>query len=154
MKELKVQPIKNGTVIDHITSGMALKVLKILDIPKRDSNAVISILMNAPSKSTSVKDIVKIEGRELKPKEVDKIALISPTATINIIREYDVIEKRKVTLPNVVKDILKCENPNCISNKSGEPIEKKFNVISREPVMLKCWYCEREQSDVVSNILD
>ena len=87
-KELKVPRIKNGTVIDHITAGNAVKVLHILGIPKTTSSTV-SVAMNVKSK-LGKKDIVKVENRELDPKEVDKIALIAPKATINIIRNYEV----------------------------------------------------------------
>ena len=86
--ELYVKKIKNGTVIDHISAGYALDVLKILNIKGKESNTV-GVVMNVQSKNIEKKDMVKIEGRELKPEEVDKIALISPNATINIIREYD-----------------------------------------------------------------
>ena len=93
--ELYVKKIKNGTVIDHISAGHALDVLKILNIKGKESNTV-GVVMNVQSKNLEKKDMVKIEGRELKPEEVDKIALISPNATINIIREYDVRDKKKV----------------------------------------------------------
>ncbi|RLG59636.1 MAG: aspartate carbamoyltransferase regulatory subunit, partial [Candidatus Hydrothermarchaeota archaeon] len=88
-KELRVLKIKNGTVIDHIEGGQALNVLKIIGIPK----TTVTIAMNVPSKKTGIKDIVKVEGRELKEEEVNKISLISPRATINIIRNYEVVEK-------------------------------------------------------------
>ena len=141
MKELKVQPIKDGTVIDHITPGNALKVLKILGIEGKEGS-IISIAMNVVGKRGK-KDIVKIENRELKAKEVDKIALIAPNATINIIRNYEVVEKHRVVIPEEIIGIVKCPNPNCISN-SNEPIESKFVVISRNPLRIKCYYCERE----------
>ena len=88
------------------------------------------------------KDIVKIEGRELKSREVDKIALIAPNATINIVREYEIVEKGKVTLLNNVRGILLCPNPNCITN-TNEPVKTKFHVIDTNPLMLRCYYCER-----------
>lgn len=141
MKELKVQPIKDGTVIDHITAGNALKVLKILGIEGKE-DSIISIAMNVVGKRGK-KDIVKIENRELDAKEVDKIALIAPNATINIIRNYEVFEKHRVAIPDEIVGIVKCPNPNCISN-SNEPIETKFIVIRRQPLKIKCYYCERE----------
>jgi aspartate carbamoyltransferase regulatory subunit len=88
------------------------------------------------------KDIVKIEGRELAPREVDKIALIAPKATINIIRDYEIVGKGKVQLRDEINGILNCLNPNCITN-TGEPVETKFYVIVKEPVILRCYYCER-----------
>ncbi|MBE9592270.1 MAG: aspartate carbamoyltransferase regulatory subunit, partial [Proteobacteria bacterium] len=97
MRELKIQTIKNGSVIDHITAGNAVKVLHILGIPKTFSSTV-SVAMNVKSK-LGKKDIVKVENRELDPQEVDKIALIAPKATINIIRDFEVAEKHRVKLP-------------------------------------------------------
>jgi len=141
MKELKVQPIKDGTVIDHITPGNALKVLKILGIEGKEGS-IISIAMNVVGKRGK-KDIVKIENRELDAKEVDKIALIAPNATINIIRNYEVVEKHRVSIPDEIVGIVRCPNPNCISN-SKEPIESKFIVVSRKPLKIRCYYCERE----------
>ncbi len=139
-KELKVKPIKNGTVIDHITSNRALSVLKILELP--NEKTTVTVAMNVLSSQMGSKDIVKIEGRELAPKEVDKIALIAPSATINIIRDYEIVEKSKVHLLDNVKDILKCPNPNCITN-TDEPVQIKFFVTGKKPVILRCYYCER-----------
>jgi aspartate carbamoyltransferase regulatory subunit len=139
-RELKVKPIRNGTVIDHITANKALNVLKILGLPSKE--AAVTIAMNVKSSQMGAKDIVKIEGRELKSREVDKIALIAPKATINIVREYEIIEKGKVTLLNNVRGILKCPNPNCITN-TKEPVKTKFHVIDTNPLMLRCYFCER-----------
>jgi len=150
MKELKVTPIKDGTVIDHITPGHALKVLHVLKIPETTSS-VVSILMNVNGKKGK-KDIVKIENRELDPKELDKIALIAPKATINIIREYDVVKKHTVELPNEVVGLTKCSNPTCISN-AREPVESRFHVVSRDPLRIKCYYCEREPEDIAEGII-
>jgi len=139
-RELKVKPIKNGTVIDHITANKALNVLKILGLPNKDTS--VTIAMNVKSSQMFAKDIVKIEGRELKSGEVDKIALIAPYATINIIRNYEIVNKGKVKLSNSVKGILKCPNPNCITNTS-EPVQTKFQVIDKNPLILRCYFCER-----------
>ncbi|MEM1767462.1 MAG: aspartate carbamoyltransferase regulatory subunit [Candidatus Bathyarchaeia archaeon] len=98
---LYVSKIRNGTVIDHITGGHALDVIKILGITGRE-NRIITIAMNVPSKRYGVKDIVKIEGRELNPQEVHKIALLAPHSTIKIIRDYNVVEKIIVKLPSVI----------------------------------------------------
>jgi aspartate carbamoyltransferase regulatory subunit len=139
-RELKVKPIKNGTVIDHIKANKALSVLKILGLPNEET--AVTIAMNVQSSLMGSKDIVKIEGRELAPREVDKIALIAPKATINIIRDYEIMDKGKVELLNEINGILNCLNPNCITN-TGEPVETKFYVIVKEPVILRCYYCER-----------
>lgn len=150
MKELKIRPIKNGTVIDHITSGNSVKVLHILGIPK-SSTSTVSVAMNVQGKHGK-KDIVKVENRELDPYEVDKIALISPKATINIIRNYEVAEKHRVKLPDEIIGIVKCSNPTCVSN-SNEPIKTRFKVISDDPPRIKCYYCERESDDIAERII-
>jgi len=151
MKELKVQPIKDGTVIDHIPPGNALKVLKILGLTDELPESVISIAINVVGKRGK-KDIVKIENRELKAEEVDKIALIAPNATINIIRNYEVVEKRRVEVPDEVIGIVKCSNPNCITN-IREPIKTRFIVKKKQPLKMVCYYCEREPEDISSQII-
>jgi aspartate carbamoyltransferase regulatory subunit len=138
-RELYVAKIKDGTVIDHITGGHALDVVKILGITGREKGTV-TIAINVPSKRFRAKDIVKIEGRELNPKEVHMIALLAPHATINIIRDYKVVRKQEVKLPKVIENIIKCANPACISN-SNEPVKAKFYVECDEPLLLKCHYC-------------
>jgi aspartate carbamoyltransferase regulatory subunit len=148
-RELYVAKIKDGTVIDHITGGHALDVVKILGITGREKGTV-TIAINVPSKRFRAKDIVKIEGRELNPKEVHMIALLAPHATINIIRDYKVVRKQEVKLPKVIENIIKCANPACISN-SNEPVKAKFYVECDEPLLLKCHYCGNivEKKDVL-----
>ncbi|MCD6264223.1 aspartate carbamoyltransferase regulatory subunit [Candidatus Bathyarchaeota archaeon] len=148
-RTLLIRKIENGTVIDHITAGYALDVLRILGIRGREGN-VISIAMNVPSRKLGRKDIVKIEDRELQPEEVDRIALIAPQATINIIRDFAVAEKKRVTLPEVIVGIVKCANPTCISN-SNEPVTPQLNVVQRSPLLLRCHYCGTlmEKEDVL-----
>jgi aspartate carbamoyltransferase regulatory subunit len=150
MKELKIPPIKDGTVIDHITAGNAVKVLHILGIPKTSSSTV-SVAMNVRSR-LGKKDIVKVENRELDPHEVNKIALISPKATINIIRDYGVVEKHNVQLPDEIVGIVCCSNPTCISN-AREPVISRFIVVSKDPPRIKCYYCEREPEDISERII-
>ncbi len=152
MKELKIQPIRNGTVIDHIDTGMSLNVLRILGITGENVNSTISVVMHVRSKKEEWKDIVKIEDRELYAKEVDRIALIAPGATINIIRDYNVAEKRKVKIPDLVRGIVRCANPNCITN-SNEPAESIFSVFRERPLSLKCHYCDRVQSRVEEYVI-
>jgi aspartate carbamoyltransferase regulatory subunit len=149
---LKVQKIKNGIVIDHIPCGMALKVLKILKIDG-DIGSTVSLVMHVKSK-IGYKDVVKIEGRYLDEKEIDKIALIAPTATVNVIENYKVVKKHKVELPDEIKGIVKCMNPRCITNQR-EPVVPEFKVVSKNPVIIKCKYCEREMGveDIIENIL-
>ena len=148
-RTLRVSKIKDGTVIDHITRGHALDVLKILGITRFDEEAV-TVAINVPSKKHGLKDIVKVEGRELDTEEVDKIALLAPHATINIIRNYKVTEKQRVKLPTLLRGIVKCANPTCISN-SNEPIQPIFYVEREEPLRLSCHYCSyiMEKEDVL-----
>jgi aspartate carbamoyltransferase regulatory subunit len=151
-KELRVSKIKNGTVIDHINGGYALDVVKILGITGREKH-VMTIAINVPSRRVGVKDIVKIEGRALSSREVNRIALVAPHATINIIRDYAVERKLEVKLPRLIEGIIKCVNPGCISN-SNEPAEAKFYVQSEEPLLLKCHYCGYvlEKADVLRQL--
>ncbi len=136
---LRVSKIKDGTVIDHITAGHALNVLKILGITDHVSG-IVTVGMNVPSKTLGLKDMVKIEGRELKSEEVDKIALLAPHASINIIRNYEVVDKQRVSLPHIIQEAVKCANPACISN-SKEPVKSTFYVDNKEPLRLRCHYC-------------
>jgi aspartate carbamoyltransferase regulatory subunit len=147
--ELRVSKIKDGTVIDHISGGYALEVIKILGITGREKT-IMTIAINVSSKRLKTKDIVKIEGRALDSREVNKIALVAPHATINIVRNYVIVEKLEVTLPHVIENIIKCTNPTCISN-SNEPVSAKFHVESEEPLLMKCHYCGHllEKADIV-----
>jgi len=150
MKPMKIPKIKDGTVIDHIPAGNAIKVLRILGIPEKTSS-IVSVAMNVKSR-IGRKDIVKVENRELARDEVDKIALIAPKATINIIRDYEVVEKHQVELPDELIGIVRCSNPTCISN-TREPIESRFKVISKDPPRIVCYYCEREPEDIDEKII-
>lgn len=152
MKELKVQPIRNGTVIDHISPGMALKVLHILQIPQPGMTSTVTAAINVPSKQMGRKDIVKVEDRELDASEVDKISLIAPKASINIVREYEVAEKHRVALPDMVEGIVRCSNPNCITNQGNEPVKSAFKVTSKTPPKLQCGYCDRVIVDIAAQL--
>jgi len=150
--ELRVSKIKDGTVIDHIRGGYALDVIKILGITGKE-NRVITIAINVPSKRFRVKDIVKIEGRAINKQEVNRIALVAPHASINIVRNYKVVEKVEVKLPETIEGIVKCVNSCCISN-SDEPVVSKFYVKNEEPITLKCHYCGiiLEQADILQRL--
>jgi aspartate carbamoyltransferase regulatory subunit len=130
---------------------LALKVLKILGIDE-NLGSTVTLLLRAPSKKMGWKDLVKIEDRELQAKEVNKIALIAPEATIAIIRDYSVAEKHLVKLPETVVGILRCANTGCISN-SNDPVEPKFHVEGKRPPVLRCHYCEREAGDLAAQIV-
>ena len=154
MKEqdsLTVRRIRNGTVIEHISGGLALNVLKILGITGEEGYTV-ALLMNVSSRKIGRKDVVKIENRELDPKELDIIALIAPDATINTIRNYAVVKKTRVKLPQTIREIVRCTNPNCVTNKPGEPVKPIFKVKSSEPLILVCDYCGTfvTRNDIIS----
>ena len=151
MRELKIQPIKNGTVIDHIANGLALEVLRIIGVHALDKDSTVSVALHVRSQKLGWKDIVKVENMELTPRTVNAIALIAPTATISIIRDFKVREKRPVDLPPRIAGIVRCPNPNCISNQS-EPIESEFEVHRRRPVVLRCVYCDRLLDDFLQHL--
>ncbi|MCL5876351.1 MAG: aspartate carbamoyltransferase regulatory subunit [Candidatus Bathyarchaeota archaeon] len=151
-KELRVTKIKDGTVIDHIRGGYALDVVRILGITGQEKR-VMTIAINVPSKRFGVKDIIKIEGMALSAQEVNRIALVAPHASINIVHDYAVVEKQEVELPKTIEVIIKCTNPCCVSN-SGEPVSSKFHVKNEEPLSLKCHYCgvSIEKADVLKQL--
>ena len=140
--ELKIKAIENGTVIDHITANKSLHILKILGLPDEDTINV-TVAMNVSSRQTKRKDIVKIENREIDHEELNQIALIAPEATINIIRDYEVVKKDKIILPEEITSIIKCTNSKCITNYENEPITSRFHVIETQPPVLRCHYCEK-----------
>jgi len=134
--ELRVAKIRNGTVIDHVSGGQALNVLSILGIDGSEGLGV-SVGMNVPSDRLGHKDVVKVEDRELSQSEVDVISLIAPEATINIIRDFEVVQKNRVDRPETVIGLLSCPNRNCITN-ANEPVESKFQVVDDG---VRCAYC-------------
>ncbi|MFN4217694.1 MAG: aspartate carbamoyltransferase regulatory subunit [Candidatus Bipolaricaulia bacterium] len=138
--ELKVSKIKNGTVIDHITAGMAPAVLKILGIERGCSDTVI-VAMNVRSNRLGLKDMVKVENRALEAETVKKIAIVAPQATVNIIKDMKVTEKIHVELPEELIGIIRCPNRNCITN-STERVVPYLTVESRGPLVMRCHYCE------------
>lgn len=138
--ELKVSKIKNGTVIDHIPAGMAPAVLKILGIERGCSDTVI-VAMNVKSQRLGLKDIVKVENRALEAATVKKIAIVAPQATVNIIKDMAVAEKIHVELPHELIGIIRCPNRNCITN-SSERVVPYLTVESRDPLAMRCHYCE------------
>ncbi|PSQ58141.1 MAG: aspartate carbamoyltransferase regulatory subunit [Halobacteriales archaeon SW_9_67_25] len=148
-RELRVSKIQSGTVIDHITSGQALNVLAILGIDGTDDE-IVSIGMNVPSDRLGTKDIVKVEGRELSQGELDVLSLIAPVATINIIRDYGVVEKHRVDRPTEVTGVLQCSNHNCITTED-EPVDSHFEVLDDG---VRCVYCDTiVREDLAAHIL-
>ena len=139
--ELMVRRIKEGTVIDHIDEGKGLQVLNALRIDGKDGS-LITIALNVPSGKFKKKDIIKVENKFLKDDDTNKLAVIVPNATINIIKNYKLVEKRRVALPNEVDRIFRCSNLECITN-STEHIESIMDVIDKEGRVLRCRYCSR-----------
>lgn len=145
-KELQVKALQNGTVIDHIPSDKLFKVVKLLQLDK--VNNQVTIGNNLSSNHMNIKGIIKIADTYYAEEEISRIALIAPRAKINVIKDYQVVEKKTLTLPDHFSGIVRCPNPKCITN--NEPMKTRFEVISKHPIMLKCPYCEREiqQEDI------
>ena len=135
-----VSAINNGIVIDHILAGQALKIMRWL--PVMSDTLRVTLGLNLESKRLKLKDLIKIENRTLTAEEIQKIAVFSPKATINSIREFVVCEKIKCDLPSTIRDILLCPNVNCISHCEAK---SHFNLAVRhKEVMLFCSYCEKQ----------
>lgn len=137
-KELAVAALKNGIVIDHIPSESLFSVVNLLGIQNLDNSVTIGF--NLDSKLMGKKGIIKIADITLPEATLDRIALIAPNAVINVIENYEVVSKHKVNLPDDLIDIVRCNNPKCITN--NEPMPTHFHVIDREHTVLRCHYCE------------
>jgi aspartate carbamoyltransferase regulatory subunit len=138
-EEFVVSAIKTGTVIDHIPPQSLFKVISILGLENIQSQVTFG--NNLESKKIGKKAIIKITDKFFDDKEINKIALVAPEAKLNTIRDYKVVEKRVVAVPDDVSGIVRCINPKCITN--NEKILTRFYVVSKKPVTLKCHYCER-----------
>lgn len=138
-KELKVSAIENGTVIDHIPTDSLFKVIKILALDK--TNKQVTFGANLDSKKLGRKAIIKISEVFFEDNEINKISLVAPHARLNVIKNYQVVEKRDVTIPDTIVGIVKCFNPKCITN--NELVTTRFNVINKKEVALRCHYCEK-----------
>lgn len=137
-KELLVAALKNGTAIDHIPSDQVFKVVSLLRL--QELKNPITIGNNLESKKMASKGIIKIADKFFKEDEINRIALVAPNVKLNIIKDYEVAEKKQVTLPDEITGIVNCNNPKCISN--NEPMKTRFHVIDKEKVTLRCHYCE------------
>lgn len=140
MPSLRVSKIEDGTVIDHIPAGNALKLLDLLDLDDNGDN-VLSVIMNVDSRTLGSKDILKVENRVLDPGEMSAAAVFAPNATVNVIEDHDVVEKEPLEVPDHITGVLACPNPTCVTN-TEEPVEPSFTVTARDPVELACDYCE------------
>lgn len=148
-KELAVAALRDGTVIDHIPSAVVFKAVRILGL--EDTPNAVTIGCNLASRRLGSKGIIKVADTFFDDDVLNRIALIAPQAVVNIIRDYEVVEKRQVTLPDEIRGIARCGNPKCITN--NEPMDTKFDVISREPVVIKCHYCNHAVSGDDARIL-
>ncbi|MGQ1890612.1 aspartate carbamoyltransferase regulatory subunit [Thermophagus sp. OGC60D27] len=138
-KELKVSAIENGTVIDHIPTDNLFKVIKILDLDKTTKQVTFGA--NLDSKKLGRKAIIKISEVFFEDHEINKISLVAPQARLNVIKNYKVVEKRDVTIPDTIVGIVKCFNPQCITN--NEMVTTRFKVINKKEVAMRCHYCEK-----------
>lgn len=138
----QVAALRNGTVVDHLTAGMALKALAVLGVPK-DGAALLGIHLE--SRKMGRKDILKLENVELSAAEIARLAVFGPEATVSLIRDYAVVRKVRVELPDTITGILRCPNPSCVTNY--ERIDTRFEVESRSPIRVRCRYCERRILD-------
>ena len=138
VKELQVAALKSGTVIDHIPPVQLFKVVAILRL--QDLENRITIGNNLGSSKMGTKGIIKISDKFFESDEINRVALVAPKVVLNIIKNYEVVEKRRVTLPNVITGIGKCNNPKCITN--NEPMKTRFDVKDKDQVILQCHYCE------------
>ncbi|MDR0970437.1 MAG: aspartate carbamoyltransferase regulatory subunit [Lentimicrobiaceae bacterium] len=143
-KELIVSALKNGTVIDHIPADKVFQVIKILDVENSKNQIYFGI--NLESKKYGSKGIVKISDKFFEDEEINKIALVAPTATLIEIEDFEVINKTNVKTPKSVEKIVKCFNPNCVTNK--EEVPTRFKVLKEDDgsIKLACRYCEKNTS--------
>ncbi|MBB4037229.1 aspartate carbamoyltransferase regulatory subunit [Dysgonomonas hofstadii] len=136
--ELQVAALCNGTAIDHIPSNVVFKVVSLLELEKIKNP--ITIGNNLESKKMSSKGIIKVSDKFFEEEVINKIALIAPNVVLNIIHDYEVVEKKRVVLPQTIKGIVKCNNPKCITN--NEPMLTHFEVIDAGKIELRCHYCD------------
>jgi len=138
-KQFSVSAIQDGTVIDHIPAKNLFKVIQILGLDKIDNQMTFGT--NLDSKKLSQKAIIKISDIFFEDEDINRIALVAPNAMLNIIRGYEVVEKKVVKVPDSIIGIAKCMNPKCITN--FESVTTRFKVVSKKNVALKCHYCEK-----------
>ena len=141
-EELQVAALENGTVIDHIPTDKLFTIVSLLGLKNSDLN--ITIGNNLPSKKLGKKGLIKVADRFFSDEEISRLSVVAPNVQLNVIRNYEVVEKKQVIMPDVVKGIVKCGNPKCITN--NEPMTTIFHVVSKEKGILKCHYCEKEQN--------
>lgn len=140
-KERLVAAIENGTVIDHIPSEKTYEVVNILGL--QNLKAIVTIGYNYLSKKLGHKGIIKIENKFFTDEEISRLSVVAPNVILNVIRNYEVVEKKKVETPDELKGIIRCNNPKCVTN--NEPMKTVFTVIDKSNGIIKCHYCDKEQ---------
>lgn len=141
-KERLVAATENGTVIDHIPSEKTYEVANILGLQNLDT--VVTIGYNYLSKKIGRKGIIKIENKFFTDEEISRLSVVAPNVVLNIIRNYEVVEKKKVETPDELRGIVKCNNPKCVTN--NEPMDTIFTVTDKEAGTIRCHYCDKEQN--------
>ena len=142
-QELMVAAIQNGTVIDHIPSNKLFQVVRLLHLEDINVKSQVMVGYNLPSAKMGNKSIIKIADKFFTDAELNVLSVVAPNVTLCIIRDYEVVEKKCVTLPNEIVGIVKCGNPKCITN--NEPMPTHFHLIDAEKGVIQCKYCEKEQ---------
>lgn len=145
-KERLVAAIENGTVIDHIPAEKTYAVATLLGLQKLQTPVTIGY--NYPSKKLGKKGIIKIEDKFFTDEEISRLSVVAPNVVLIVIRDYEVVEKKKVVTPDTLKGIVRCNNPKCITN--NEPMNTIFHVIDKNSGIIKCHYCDKEQ--VISEV--
>ncbi|MBR5665613.1 MAG: aspartate carbamoyltransferase regulatory subunit [Bacteroidales bacterium] len=148
-KELVVSAIENGTVIDHIPSDKLFQVIRILHLESCTDQVLFG--NNLESQKLGKKAIIKIQNKFFETDEINKIAIVCPTATLTIIKDYEVVEKRVPTLPYEFEGIVKCYNPKCITNH--EQVTPKFRVLDSQEIKLQCHYCQKITKEETLNFI-
>jgi aspartate carbamoyltransferase regulatory subunit len=138
-KKLQVSAIKDGTVIDHIPAKNLFKVIKILNLGTLGDPVTFG--SNLDSGKMGKKAIIKVSNKYFDDSEINKLILVAPEASLNIIKDYQVVEKKQVEVPDTIVGIAKCVNPKCITN--NENVTTKFRVLYSGTVDIKCMYCEK-----------
>lgn len=148
-KELVVSAIENGTVIDHIPSDKLFQVVKILNLESCTDQVLFGC--NLDSRKLGKKAIIKVQNRFFETDEINKIAIVCPTATLTIIKDYEVVEKRIPALPEEFEGIVKCYNPKCITNH--ENVTPRFRVLDNQKIKLQCHYCQKITKEETLNFM-
>lgn len=138
--KMQVEAICNGYVIDHIPAGQGVKILKLFNLT--DTHQRVTVGFNLPAKNGNAKDLIKVENTEITKEQANQLALLAPNATVNIIQDFKVTDKHKLSLPHEIENVFPCPNSNCITH--GEPVNSLFTIKTiKQNIALKCKYCEK-----------